>query len=288
MLGKFCRLFAQKQPVSYTGVLTHTFYWLTSPANDLVYKNPHYKPVEGQAGVAIYCVHGTADRPAAFTRIAERLIEQGLPEEVESIHLVSFEGRGQGLSINDFSSQLIKKIKINKHQRVMFMGHSRGGLVVTKAAEDLAEEGDIEPLLCIGICAPYSGSYLALPPLSWFSSSVSEMELDSPFLDELNKKLLTSKIPHHFVEALEDGIVPVEYGYAKSYLKEHPNALSRYARHGHLSIMSSHDLVKDMGRLMKDVLHPLPIKKGEEFAVTLGESWGGALIEDYEPTKATF
>lgn len=287
MLGKFCRLFAKNQPVSYTGVLTHTFYWLTSPANDLVYKNPNYKPVEGRDGVAIYCVHGTADRPAAFTRIAERLIEQGLPEEVESIHLVSFEGRGQGLSINDFSSQLIKKVKINKHKRVMFMGHSRGGLVVTKAAEDLAEEGDIEPLLCIGICAPYSGSYLALPPLSWFSSSVSEMELDSPFLEELNKKLLTSKIPHHFVEALEDGIVPLEYGYAKAYLKEHPNALSRYARHGHLSIMSSHDLVKDMGRLMKDVLHPLPIKKGEEVEIIRHESWGGALIEDYEPTTAT-
>ncbi|KTC95723.1 putative lipase [Legionella erythra] len=283
MFAKFCRLFSQKQPVSYTGVLTHTFYWLTSPANDLVYKNPNYKPVEGQPGVAIYCVHGTADRPAAFTRIAERLIEQGLPDDVESIHLVSFEGRGQGLSIKNFSNQLIGKVKINKHKRVILIGHSRGGLVATQAAEDLAEEGDVDPLLCMGICAPYLGSYLARWPLSWFSSSVSEMEEDSPFLDKLNEKLATSKIPYHFIEALRDGIVLENHGYAESYLKQHPDALSRYGRHGHLSIMSSHALVEDMAKLIRNVLNPPPEKVSEPVNVTVHESWGGHLIEEYQP-----
>lgn len=273
--------FKKKQPVSYTGMLTHTYSWLTSPSKDLVYTNPNYKPVEGQDGVVIYCVHGTADRPAAFTRITKRLIKLGLPPTVASVHLVSFEGRGKGLGIDDFSEQLINKIKTNQHKRVIFMGHSRGGLVVTQAAETLATQGDITPLLCIGICAPYSGSHLALPPLSWFSSSVSEMQQESVFLRALNDKLADSTVPYHFVEAVEDGIVPPHNGYAQSYIDCHPGALSRYRRHGHLSIMSSQALVKEISQLITQILNSSDESKVEQ-TVTLKDGLD-TLIEDYLP-----
>ena len=79
------------QPVSTTGALAHTYYWLTFfGSGDLVFRNPNFRAPKEHApdlseGIAIYCTHGTADQAGAFDRIAQRLIAAGLPELVSSI-----------------------------------------------------------------------------------------------------------------------------------------------------------------------------------------------------------
>ncbi|WP_051131849.1 esterase/lipase family protein [Legionella tunisiensis] len=193
------------QPVSTTGALAHTYYWLTSfGSGDLVFHNPNFKvpndadPGLGK-GVAIYCTHGTADQAGAFDRVARRLIAEGLPELVSSIHLVSFDSRYQGKGIKYFSSQLAEKIKNNGHKYVILIGHSRGCLVNTDASERyLAKEG-INVLRVINLCGPFGGSDLAIAPLTQVSDSVEQMQVNSTFLKKLGAKVLQSKAIYHFL-----------------------------------------------------------------------------------------
>lgn len=239
----------QIQPVSTTGALAHTYYWLTSfGSGDLVYHNPNFKVPEDadpglSKGVAIYCTHGTADQAGAFDRIAQRLIAAGLPDLVSSIHLVSFDSRYQGKGITYFSSQLVEKIKKNGHQHVILIGHSRGCLVNTYAAERyLAKEG-INVERVINLCGPFGGSDLAIDPITRVSTSVEQMQVNCGFLKKLGTKVMQSRAIYNFFAAAEDWIVRPALSYVAEYVQKNPQSLVELDRHGHLSIMSSHRLV---------------------------------------------
>lgn len=248
------RVVKKYQPVDLTGAVEHCYFWATSPTHDVVYQNPRYKPKEGVEPVAIYCTHGTADQLGSFTKVARRLIAAELSEDIQSIHLVAFKGRCQGQRIENFSVQLINQILAKGHKRVILLGHSRGGVVNTFAAEYLAQRDGIEVEMVINICAPFSGSYLALPPLTWISSSVRDMQTDCKFLQNLQQKVVDSPVKYHFFVAEKDAIVLKNAGYVREYVDAHPNSLMELDRHGHLSIMSSHRLVSKIEHLVDECL----------------------------------
>ncbi|KTD14530.1 putative lipase [Legionella gratiana] len=271
-----------QQPIATTGMFAHTYYWLTSPSGDQTYPNPSYKDDQAQnLGTAIYFIHGTADQLSAFQLVAERSIQAGLPNEISTLNLLSFDQRYQGKSIELFAEQLKAKIKANQHKRVILIAHSRGGLVASYFAEFLAKTAGIEVELVITIGTPFNGSYLAVKPLSWFSDSVREMEIDSPFLAQLKKKIMENPLSnYHFFIATEDAIVPGESGYIKEYVEKHPNSLTILDRHGHLSVMSSHRLVEHIGKLLRNCFHSL--LNSEIIVSKLAEY---TLIENYSPNR---
>ncbi|ARB93237.1 alpha/beta hydrolase [Legionella longbeachae] len=244
-----------KQPIATTGMFAHTYYWLTSPSGDQIYQNPSYNK-DQNSETAVYFIHGTADQSSAFQLVADRLIQAGLPNAISTLNLLSFDRRYQGKSIEFFAEQLREKIRANQHKRVMLIAHSRGGLVASYFGEFLAKQAGIEVPLIITVGTPFNGSYLAIKPLSWFSDSIREMEIDSDFLTQLKKKIIDDTLSnYHFFIAAEDAIVPGESGYIQEYVNKHPNSLTILDRHGHLSVMSSHRLVSHIGSLLSAHLH---------------------------------
>jgi len=222
-------------------MFTHVFSWIATTGGDYCYKNPNFS---GDEDIAIYCIHGTADRSASFQRMAERLLEKDLPSNISSINLVSFESRYQGKGIAFFAKQLADKIKANGHKKVILMGHSRGGLVIAHFAQYLAKEYDIEVVLVLSICAPFGGSHLAMQPLSFFSTSIDQMQIESDYLKNLNTSIEESAVcPYVFVGAEKDAIVTSDYAFVPTYVDHNKGSLLILDRHGHLSIMSSHRLV---------------------------------------------
>jgi pimeloyl-ACP methyl ester carboxylesterase len=269
------------QPVSTLGMFAHTYYWLTYPSGDQVYPNPAFKSEQNQdKGTAIYFIHGTADQSSAFQRMAERLIQAGLHNEISSLNLVSFQQRYQGKNIEFFAEQLRDKITENKHQRVILIAHSRGGLVAAYFAEFLARIAGIEVVLLNTIGTPFNGSYLAIKPLSWFSDSVREMEIDSEFLKLLKEKILDNASGnYYFFIAKEDAIVPGESGYINEYVDKYPDSLIILDRHGHLSIMSSHRLVSHVINLIDKYFN----LKAHSSEVIISVMEKLNIIEDYYP-----
>ncbi|KTC85261.1 alpha/beta hydrolase [Legionella cincinnatiensis] len=269
-----------QQPIATTGMFAHTYYWLTSPSGDQTYQNPSYKKDQNPDGeTAVYFIHGTADQSSAFQLVADRLIRAGLPNEISTLNLLSFDQRYQGKSIVFFAEQLREKIKANQHKRVILIAHSRGGLVASYFAEFLAQQAGIEVPLIMTVGTPFNGSYLAIKPLSWFSDSIREMEIDSNFLIQLKKKIIDNSLSnYHFFIATEDAIVPGESGFIQEYVKKHPNSLTILDRHGHLSVMSSHRLVAHIAALIRKHFHSLI--NSEIIVSKLAEY---TLIENYSP-----
>lgn len=269
-----------KQPVAFTGIFAHSYYWLTSTSGDKYYQNPSHleKEQNSETDTAIYFIHGTADHSSAFERVAERLLQVGLPEEISSLNLIAFEQRYHGRSIESFAEELKDKIKANQHQRVILMAHSRGGLVAAYFTEFLAAAAGVEVPWVISVGTPFNGSYLAVKPLSWFSDSVREMEINSEFLSKLKEQIIKNAFSnYHFFIATEDAIVPGISGYIEEYVAEHPDSLSALDRHGHLSVMSSHRLVSQTADLLHDYFYNL--KQGAEVIVSKRGEF--ILIEDY-------
>jgi|GEM_PF-2017044 len=227
--------------VDTTGMLVHPFWWLTSNG-EYNFKNPSFIPTV-EKPIAIYCVHGTADRPQAFARVAERLLRQGLPPNISSIHLVAFDGRFQGNKIAFFAQQLIDKVIANKHENIISIGHSRGGLINAYACEYLAEKNNITVDSLFNLGTPFGGSYLALKFLSFFSKSVAEMTVGSTFLKKLSLKIMKSKANYYFIVAANDYIVAKGLSHVPEYVAQKPDSLIELEYHGHLSMVSSHVMV---------------------------------------------
>lgn len=164
------------------------------------------------------------------------------------------------------------------------MAHSRGGLVASYFAEFLAKEASIDVPLVITMGTPFNGSYLAVKPLSWFSDSIREMEINSEFLAQLKQEIVEHSVSaYHFFIAKEDAIVPGESGYIKDYVDKYPESLHILDRHGHLSIMSSHRLVSHISSLLHDYIDDYQNDTEEVKISKLGEL---TLIEDYYPVKS--
>ena len=243
--------------VSVTGMFRHVGLWVTSSSGDLFYSNPDFIPKaakeelsgEGQsAGVAVYCIHGTGDRVSAFTLIAERS-KGKMPPTISGFHLISFDNRGKGCSIEEFANQLAEKILANGDRDVILIGHSRGGLVAAFLTEYLAQKFDIRVRAVVAIAAPFGGSHLALPPLTWVSESVKEMQPNSEFLENLTEKIIISESDYFYFAAPNDAIVKENSTYVDG--KGVLTVLD--TGHGHLSMLSSHQLVEKLNACLWQV-----------------------------------
>ena len=240
--------------ISIKGAITHSlFSWIQGKSEDTVLLNPCFKKpssVDGEGiEYSIYCIHGTADGSFAFKKMITRLLENKprtstnwLPESVSKIYLVAFSRRYQGLSINDFAEQLKSKIIKNGDKHVILKGHSRGGLVAAKFAQDMAREIGVTVHGVLPFCSPWNGSPLAVAPLTAFSSSVTEMMPNSEFLDSLRSSITRSdeESRKYFCFAVEnDSIVPTE----DSFMKENAHSVFLIPKHGHLSILTSSKII---------------------------------------------
>jgi pimeloyl-ACP methyl ester carboxylesterase len=233
MARKHCTF---KNPfVSFTHAIRHCGLFLKSKSKDRFVANPNYDP-NCENPVAIYCVHGTADRSESFNLLAQRL-KDDIPSNIKGFHLVTFNHRARGISNSEFVAQLKTKIETNNDKRIILMGHSRGGLQVADIGETLAEEGNVTVDGIVPIAAPFKGSYLAIKPISSISKSVNEMRQGSDYLNNLNARIERSNLYYRIFGAKCDRVVTND-----SYL---PTSLplnrqtTLYDRHGHLSILSS-------------------------------------------------
>lgn len=254
MLSAIYRFFQETQPIHITGALRHAGLWLTASFSDVVYLNPKHEPSKHQVeNIAVYCVHGTADRSNSFSLIAGRMLKEreGLSGKISTIHLSAFNGRYQGNDIEFFAKQLLEKIKKNEHKNVILMGHSRGGLVIAYLTEYLAKIADVNVLCVIPICSPFMGSGLAMSPLSSLSGSVKEMEHFSDFLKDLEAKILKTTTPYFYFAAENDDIVSPK----SCCIPQHSQRMRELSRHGHLSIMSSWRLTYLLQNCIADVLN---------------------------------
>lgn len=225
-------------PIGFTGVPLHMGKWLISDNQDVIYKHTKFNP-STEKPIAIYCIHGTADRVASFSAIAERLIKN-LPSAISKIVLVSFDERATGASVEKFSEQLVNKIKKYDDKDIILMGHSRGGLVAAYAAEFLAGKENIHIHHITTIGTPFWGSSLAIPPLSWISKSVAQMKKSSEFLTSLRAKISNSSIQYYHYAAPADWLVQPDSTCVDA--NKNPSVVLK-TKHGHLSMMSSHELI---------------------------------------------
>lgn len=274
-------------------VLRHVGMWIASSPK--VYQNPRFTAPESNPelskGVAIYCVHGTADKSSSFSLIANRILSS-LPSLISSVHLVAFGRRVLGESVENFAEQLKKQILANGDKHVILMGHSRGGLVVAYMAEYLAKEAGIQVEAVVGISSPFEGSPLVTWPLTEFSSSVKEMKVESSFLKALSEKIDHSAAKYFYFASDNDPIVPVHSSFRGQHryrsmiddkggqvnivppmepgmCDDSRPALVKLDFHDHLSIMSSHRLVHYLQGFIDDVVNRLlpGHKKLEEMGV---------------------
>jgi pimeloyl-ACP methyl ester carboxylesterase len=227
------------------GAALHLIDWVHSPNGDIVIPNPNFP--HGSASknaIVIYCVHGAVDRSASFKYISEHLIKT-LPANVASIILVAFKQRLQGKSIASYANQLICKILKNRHDNIILMGHSMGGLVAATAAEELKEK-KLTVNSVITICSPLKGTPRIVAPFNLLAHSLNEMMPDSNFLVALQRKIKANEIPaknainYFFISSADDVVCPADGCFISSKI------FASHCLHdeGHLSIMNSDKLVQ--------------------------------------------
>lgn len=233
------------------GTIKHSLQWISSSSNDMLYLNPNFKvPEKGtsvlsEKGLVLYLIHGTADFPDSFTDFILNILLK-LPSYVYAICNVTFDNRFGGLSIQQQSTQIIRKIEANGHSDVGFVGHSRGGLNAQQVDALVAEknEGNIKVHFVINVCTPYEGSYLALPPLRSASTSVGQMAINSDHLKKVAKEVMESQASYHFIVARDDLVVKFDHCFVPEYVKKNPKSLTVIEREGHLGIMHNSYLAR--------------------------------------------
>ena len=241
--------YVRDNTISVTGAVLHCTNWFTAGST---IQNPKYDP-DTEEPVSIYCVHGTADSAGAFTKVANRLLGD-LPANVKCIHLLDFDNRFHNNSNEAYANQLKEKIMTNGDKKVILMGHSRGAVIATLFSVRLAEKHQIEvvaPVICIA--GPFKGSYAAVWPLTWLSTSVEQMKRDCEFLQELSKDMQASSVRFHFFGATQDRIV-LSGTWFPYYVEANDPVCTLFDRHGHLGVLSSHRMVAKI----KTLLFPAP------------------------------
>lgn len=230
---------------STLGAFFHASLWVSSTFQEQRLPNEGYDRCAHPNPITIVFIHGTGDQACGGKNFADALLSAGLPERIQGIHLLAFEKRYQGLSIEAFAQQLNQCMKQNGYRDVIYIGHSRGGLVAAKSAQILSEDPEsginVRQVYCVA--APFQGSYLACESFAFFSTSVGQMSPNSGFLAQLNSDI--SEHPaceYRFIVGKHDWIVP-QGGVVAGYFTKHPDSVYYISGHGHLSILGSKRLM---------------------------------------------
>lgn len=238
---------------SIYGIFVHMKLWLESGFISHFYENKKNALLEDKTNeIAVYYVHGTADRPGSIDIIANKLIED-LPAEIASITAVSFDKRFLGLGIEAYTYQFKKQLETSGHKNIILMGHSRGALIAANFLVEHASELGINVLAYVSLGGPFFGSDFAFWPFTLISTSVGQMTHDSEFLKELREKMQTvsATTDMYFIAADTDRLVKVKDSFVNKCVEENKGSLSVISDHGHLSMMSSDRLVNKL----KDVFN---------------------------------
>lgn len=247
---------------SVMGAVTHSIQWLNGRSTDTVLVNPFYKASPAKPAYHLYCVHGTADRSYAFHTMATRLLaslpddpsRNMLPENIATIHLLAFDGRGRGNDIAFYSDQLKSKMIKNGHKDVVIIGHSRGGLVGADFTENKANDTGVNVHGVISYCAPFNGSPWSVRPFTHWWASVKDMKKGSHFLTKLRPAIVknnTESKKYYYFGVEKDLIVPAENTYITAEGETH--SVTLLPGHGHLSILRS----KAVCGYTSDILHQI-------------------------------
>lgn len=239
-------------PSNLVGIVSHVSNWVVSPFQDIIYQNPQLSS-SNPPDTAIYCIHGTADRCNAFSMIINQLRIQW-PDSISAIHMIAFDQRFRGRGIDVFSSQLEEKIKQNGHKKVIFLVHSRGGLVASHFTHILNDKNDAEKIEVKGVIAigvPFHGARMAKPPFSLISHSIEQMIQNSSFLKELQLKIDNSAIPYYCFGASRDLIVTKE----SALLLSKKRACERFLLEtdGHISMLRSSGVANKISEIINNM-----------------------------------
>lgn len=217
-----------------SGTMKHVYGWAISDLKS----REITKNTPAPTAPIIYYIHGTADRTGGFADEAEYLL-YALPENYSKIHLVAFDDRGAGKNIESFSMQLAHKIMAEDDRDVILIGHSRGGLIASWFAENLAEPNGITVHAVAAVSSPFGGSDFAIPPLTWYSGSVNQMQKGSPFLTDLSEKIRRTNTRYLYFHGENDWLVTEE----SACIESHRDQLIRIRGHNHLSIVHAPELI---------------------------------------------
>lgn len=115
----------------------------------------------------------------------------------------------------------------------------------------------------VTICSPFKGSPIAEPPFT-YSDSVKQMRQGTEFLFKLRDRVLNGtedRAPNNYLcfGASKDFFVRGENYHPYEDATERENVVMLHAKqkgHGHLSIMSSHEIVRRIGQHIGAVTAP--------------------------------
>lgn len=170
----------------------------------------------GAPEVVIYCLHGTAAFPGRFAEFNYKLIQSfnSSPYNI-TIRTPKFKNRFRGECIHDYAEQLLLEILKNhdQHKTLVFVGHSRGGLIASYFTEFIAPAYTLNIPIVTTLSSPFKGCRLAelKIPFLYGETSMEEMRADSEFLKTLCLAVSTSyksgRVQYKHYIGAKDGVV---------------------------------------------------------------------------------
>ena len=137
--------------------------------------------------------------------------------------------------------KIIQQIKEDTGQdKIILIGHSRGGLVASFYAERLATPNTV--VAVINIATPFSGTQTAVLGII---NNVKELAPNAPFLTELKEKIQHSKISYYYICSKLDNLVIPWYSACPWQLRTSSNTfiLDDY---GHLGLLLSSRVINQV------------------------------------------
>lgn len=222
----------------------HTIWrWVTSKTTTVVIKNDN--AIDGKNDIAVLFIHGTLAREGCFKTMVEKLVHH-LPENITSLHRLSFKNQFRILPISNYAEQLIEYAEQHNLKELILVGHSRGGNIaayVDYLVKEWKKNITIHAVISLG--SPLMGSNIE----GWRIASIKplhEMQSNSEFLAELNKFLDINDDKYYYFGAENDAIVSPRSA-CRNYQSKHHVVLKD---ENHLSLTTSPMLIKHIDEIL--------------------------------------
>lgn len=145
----------------------------------------------------------------------------------------------------DIKDKIAEIRQLTGASQIILVGHSMGGLVSSFFTEYLAGLNEVAMVITLG--SPFQGTQMAA---LGYGKNVVEMQPQSPFLKELNSRILQSRVPYYAIASKIDnmvipwqsGLLPIE---TNEIGENTPNTLV-LEDHGHLRFLISPVVVEQV------------------------------------------
>lgn len=230
-------------------LLNAVWRWVTSKFYPVVITNKNAKLSE--RNIDVLFIHGAFDREGGFKVMTDQLANR-LPQNISSMHRLSFQKRYRLLGIKDYAQQIINYAEKNHLKELILVGHSRGGAIAAYAdylMQTKKKDTQIHAVILLG--SPLLGIKIEFP-LFRYIYSIDEMKVNSQFLVELNQSLDVNDEKYYYIGAENDGIVSHQSA-CRDYKSQHHVVLKG---ENHLSLLVSPAAIKTVN----DILHEFALK----------------------------